>query len=113
MFQMSIIRRRFTREFKLKVVQAYESGVSVAELTRRYDIHANLVYKWRQEYVNNPQGAFRGTVSESDPSQTTDQRIGELERMIGRLTVENDFLKKALQHAKSILMKDPPPNIKE
>jgi transposase len=110
---MSIIRKRFTREFKLKVVREYESGVSVAELTRQYDIHANLVYKWRQEYANNPQGAFRGTVSESDPSQTTDQRIGELERMIGRLTVENDFLKKALQHAKSILTKDPPLNIKE
>jgi hypothetical protein len=35
--------------------------------------------------------------------QTAEQRVAELERMIGRLTVENDFLKKALQHAKSIL----------
>jgi transposase len=100
---MSITRKRFTREFKLKVVRAYDSGVSVAELTRQYDIHANLVYKWSQEYRNNPQGAFRGTASEADPSQTTEQRIAELERMIRRLTVENDFLKKALQHAKIIL----------
>ena len=103
---MMITRKRFTREFKLKIVQAYESGVSVAELTRQYDIHANLVYKWRQEYQNNPQGAFRGTASETDPSQTPDQRVAELERMIGRLTIENDFLKKALHHAKSILVKN-------
>jgi len=100
---MSISRRRFTREFKLQVVRAFESGVTVAELTRQFDIHANLVYKWSQEFQNNPEGAFRGTASEVDPSQTNEQRIGELERIIGRLTVENDFLKKALRHAKTIL----------
>lgn len=99
---MSVTRKRFTKEFKLTVVRAYASGVSVAELTRRYDIHANLVYRWNQEYRNNPEGAFHGTASAMDPSQTTEQRIAELERMIGRLTVENDFLKKALQHAKTI-----------
>ena len=100
---MPIARRRFTREFKLKIVRTYESGVSVAELTRQYDIHANLVYKWTQEFRNNPAGAFRGTASEIDPSRTTEQRIAELERMIGRLTIENDFLKKALVRAKSVL----------
>lgn len=100
---MPIARRRFTREFKLKIVRTYESGVSVAELTRQYDIHANLVYKWAQEFRNNPTGAFRGTASETDPSQTTEQRIAELERMVGRLTLENDFLKKALVHAKNNL----------
>jgi len=98
-----IARRRFTREYKLKVVRTYESGASVAEVTRQYDIHANLVYKWTQEFRNNPTGAFRGTASETDPSQTAEQRIAELERMIGRLTIENDFLKKALVHAKNIL----------
>ena len=100
---MSITRRRFTREFKLQIVRVFESGVSVAELTRQFDIHANLVYKWSQEYRNNRTGAFRGTASESDVPQQTEQRIAELERIIGRLTVENDFLKKALQHAKTIL----------
>ena len=100
---MGITRKRFTREFKLKVVRAYESGTSVAELTRQFDIHANLVYKWTQEYRNNPAGAFHGTASETDTVQTAEQRVAELERIIGRLTVENDFLKKALQHARNIL----------
>lgn len=100
---MSVTRRRFTREFKLQVVRAFETGVSVAELTRQYDIHGNLVYKWSQEYHNNPTGAFRGTVSENDVPQQAEQRIAELERALGRMTVENDFLKKALRHAESIL----------
>lgn len=52
---MAVSRRRFTREFKLHVVRAFESGVSVAELTRQFDLHANLVYKWTQEYQNNPE----------------------------------------------------------
>ena len=96
-------RKRFTREFKLRVIRAYTSGVPVAELTRQFDIRSNLVYRWNQEYQNNPGSAFHGTISETEPSQTTEQRIADLERMIGRLTVENDFLKKALQHAKAIL----------
>jgi len=101
---MTIIRKRFTREFKLQVIRAYESGVSVAALTRQFDIHANLVYKWSQEYRNNPTGAFHGTASATELPQQADQRVAELERIIGRLTVENDFLKKALQHAKNILV---------
>jgi transposase len=100
---MSVTRKRFTREFKLQVVRAFESGVSVGELTRQFDLHANLVYTWTQEYRNNPTGAFHGTASAGEVPQQAEQRVAELERIIGRLTVENDFLKKALQHAKSIL----------
>jgi len=101
-------RRKYTREFKVKVVQAYESGKSVAELTREYDLHANLVYKWAQEYRNNPTGSFRGSVSGSGDSAGQEGRISELEQMIGRLTMEVDFLKKALKHAESALVaKDP------
>lgn len=101
-------RKRFSREFKLKIAQAYESGVSVGELTRQNDVHANLIYKWAREYRTNPEEAFRGSGSTTDNGQAAEQRIAELERVIGRLTVENDFLKRALQHAKSILANSPP-----
>ena len=97
-------RRKYTREFKLNVVQAYESGKSVGELTREHDIHANLVYKWTQEYRNNPTGSFRGSVNGSGDGTAQERRISELEQMIGRLTMEADFLKKALKHAESVLV---------
>lgn len=100
---MSVTRKRFTREFKLQVIRAFESGTTVSELTRQFDIHPNLVYKWSQEYRNNPSGAFHGTASAGEVPQQAEQRVAELERIIGRLTVENDFLKKALLHAKNIL----------
>lgn len=100
---MSGQRKRFTRDFKFQVVRAYDSGVSVAELTRRFEIHSNIIYRWTREYRNNPQGAFKGSGNNTEVTKEVEQKIAELERMIGRLTVENDFLKKALQHAKNVL----------
>ena len=97
-------RRKYTREFKVNVAQAYESGKSVAELTREYDIHANLIYKWAQEYRNNATGSFRGSMNGSGDSTVQERRISELEQMIGRLTMEVEFLKKTLKHAETALI---------
>mgnify|MGYP001614569161 CR=1 FL=1 len=97
---MSTTRRRFTKDFKLTVVREFTAGTSAAELIRKHDIHANLVYKWTQEYRLNPSGAFRSASDvQCEPGEVT--RLAELERMIGRLTMENDFLKKALKYAET------------
>ena len=97
---MSKARRKFSRDFKVKVVQAYDSGVSAVELSRQFEIHPNVIYGWSREYRQDPATAFQSDQSES--SKDHEQRIAELERMIGRLSMENDFLKKALSHAKNI-----------
>jgi hypothetical protein len=47
-----------------------------------------------------------------DVAQGHDQRIAELERMVGRLSLENDFLKKALSHAKNISLTPKPGSTK-
>jgi transposase len=98
---MSRERRRFSREFKIKVVQAYESGVSAVELSRQFEIHPNVIYGWSREYRKDPNQAFLSHGQDGLESQ--DRRIAELERLVGRLSLENDFLKKALSHAKNIL----------
>ncbi len=101
-------RRKFSREFKIKVVEAYESGVSGVELSRQFEIHPNVIYAWSREYRQDPAHAFQSGADQNDPSQADEQRVAELERMIGRLALENEFLKKALTHAKSILSKNKP-----
>jgi len=106
---MTIARRRFTKEFKLNVVRDFTTGISAAELIRKYDIHANLVYKWTQEFRLNPSGAFRSAVGSEQPVSDV-QRIAELEQMIGRLTMENEFLKKALRHTETMLTDNKPKN---
>lgn len=86
-------RRRFTREIKMAAVRMLESGHSVASVARTYEVEPGLLHRWRQEYRNNPVGAFPG-VGRAVPVLG---READLERMVGRLTMEVDFLKKLLQ----------------
>ncbi len=105
---MSKERKKFSREFKIKVVEAYASGVSAVELSRQFEIHPNVIYSWSREYRLDPAKAFLSVKDQESSSGANEQRVAELERMIGRLALENDFLKKALSHAKSISSKNNP-----
>jgi transposase len=109
---MSKERKQFSRDFKIKVVLAYESGVPAVELSRQFEIHPNVIYHWSREYRKNPDGAFLSSAQEGSPTDAAERRIAELERMLGRLTLENDFLKKALSSAKDVLAKGKPGSTK-
>jgi len=91
---MSKDRRKFTREFKIKVVEAYRSGQTAIELSRQFELHPNVIYEWDKQYPADPEHAFGAQRRTSGPSKVQDDRIAELERMVGRLSLENDFLKK-------------------
>lgn len=83
-------RRKFTRDFKLTVLQQVDAGKRVAEVARMYEIEPQMIFRWHREAEADPQRAFtRG-------KKPGESREAELERMIGQLTVENAFLKKAL-----------------
>jgi len=87
-------RRRFTATFKRQVVEELLSETStLAQLSRRYDISSGLILHWKKRYEEG--GLVEG------PSQTEKEllaRNAELERMVGRLTMENDLLKKAVEY---------------
>jgi transposase-like protein len=89
-------RRTFTPEFKLETVLDMVRGEkSVAQICRERDITESLLYKWRDAFFERAPGIFadhRKTASGSDP-QT--ERIAELERLVGRQTMEIEVLKKA------------------
>jgi transposase len=91
---MALKRRRFTREFKLQVLREIEAGKSIAQAAREHELHPNLITRWRSLQSEYAQDAFAGN---GNPYKQ-EARIAELERMVGRLTLENDFLKKALSH---------------
>ena len=109
---MSKERRTFSRDFKIKVVEAYRSGQSAVELSRQFELHPNVIYDWDRKYREDPEHAFGTQRETSDPSKAHEDRIAELERMVGRLALENDFLKKTLAIAKNISSKDIPGNTK-
>ena len=89
---MALSRRKFSAELKLRAVRQVETGASTAAVARRHEIHPTLLTKWRQQLRRDPERAFRADKSNPDE----EARIGELERMIGQLTMENALLKKAL-----------------
>jgi len=84
-------RKRYSRDFKLSIMRELATGRPASELARLYDIDEGQISKWSKEYREAPHDAFMGK-----KKKTTDAaQIAHLERIIGRLHVENDILKKA------------------
>ena len=86
------LRRKFTREFKLSVVQQLGSR-SAAEICRENNIQQNLLCRWKKEYESNPCDAFQG----NGKAWKDEARIARYERLIGQLYAEIDLLKKSLE----------------
>jgi transposase-like protein len=90
---MSTKRRQFTPAFKLQVVREIEAGKPVAVAAREHQLHPNLIYRWKRKYRDGGPKAF-AAAGNSAPSD--EAKIRELERLIGQLTIENNFLKNVL-----------------
>ncbi len=87
-------QRKFTAEFKRQVIQELLSGTSTAaQLTRRYEISSGLLYHWKKQYYKN---LFSDTPNREAALQ---ERVTQLEQLVGKLTLENEFLKKAVQRS--------------
>ncbi len=84
--------RRFTQDFKRSIVeQLLSETVGPAELCRRYTISSGQLYTWKRQYADGKLNA--------EPSREAElaARVKELERLLGKVTLENEFLKKAVQ----------------
>jgi len=85
-------QRSFNLEFKRQVVEELLSGESrPAQLCRRHNISASLLYHWKKQYSR---GRFN---NEPTCEAALKDRVDKLERLVGRLTLENEFLKKGVQ----------------
>lgn len=85
-------RRKFTPEFKARVALAVlAAGQSQAEVCKAHRVLPQQVKRWREELEANAHLAFGG----GDERQELKARIAELERMVGRLTMQVEILKKA------------------
>jgi transposase len=97
---MDLSRAVYSRDLKVTAMRALDAGSSAGEIARRYQLSPKLLERWRREWRAKGESAFPGIGRRlTDPSTVDDgRRVAELERKIGQLTMENDFLKKALQH---------------
>ena len=85
-------RRNHSPAFKAKVaLLAVRGELTVAELAKKFDLHPNLITQWKTQLLENAVSAFDGSsvkIEEVD--------VDKLHAKIGQLTLENDFLEKAL-----------------
>jgi transposase len=89
-------QRGFSVEFKRQVIQELLSEESPpAQLCRRYNISSSLLYYWKKQYSR---GKFNNEPTEEAALK---DRVEKLERLVGKLTLENEFLKKGLQSSLS------------
>ena len=98
---MSKKRKQYSREFKIQLLREIESGTPVSQLSRQHEIHESLIHKWKRQYSADPQNAFSGPGRAS----TQEAKIAELERSIGKLYLENEFLKKTIDHFETMLQR--------
>jgi transposase len=85
-------RRTFTPEFKAQVVLEELTGVKdKAEICREHQLRPQVFTRWKTEFLERAPEIFA-----TQPSRGDEQaRIAELERMVGRLTMELEVAKKA------------------
>ena len=86
--------RTFTAQFKREVVEELLSRTTgPAQLCRRHNLSSGLLHNWKRQYA-------RGELNnEPTQEQALLDRINKMEQMLGELTLENEFSKKALQNA--------------
>jgi transposase len=97
---MDLARAVYNRDLKIATMRALDAGSTTGEIARKYQLSPKLLERWRGEWRAKGEAAFPGTGRRGVdlPALDDARRISDLERKIGQLTMENDFLKKALQH---------------
>jgi transposase len=87
-------RRHFKPELKARIVtQALTGQKTAAQLCREHQISESLLARWKQQLLEQAALVF-----ESSAAATAEaERVAELERLVGRLTMELEIAKKASQ----------------
>lgn len=90
--------RRFSREFKMQIVDSILKGAVASQVAKTNGLHPEVVRKWLRDFKVYQKEAFAGR----GKAYTDNAKIGELERQLGQMAAENLVLKKALQRIKDL-----------
>ena len=94
--RMTRVRKTHGEGFKFKVALAALKGDrTLGELSREYAISVGAIQKWREQLEGGGKSLF---ADKRRRSGTADERtVAKLHEKVGELTMERDFLKKALE----------------
>jgi transposase len=92
-------RRRWSAEEKAAIVQeTYAPGMSVSLVARRHGVAPNQLFTWRRLYASgalSAVGAGEEVVAASE-YRALQHQVRELQRLLGKKTLENEILREAL-----------------
>lgn len=87
------MRKSFSAEFMAKVaLEAIKEEKRIAEISSRYEVHRTQIMNWRKRALEGIKEIFNGRREKA--SENKEKQIDELYRQIGKLKVENEWLKK-------------------
>ena len=108
-------RRRFSREFKMRVIERLEAGESGTALALELSIKRTIIYRWRDLWRHGGTAALRGKPGPRTKAEALElerarggaarandlgearRQIAELQRKVGQQQVDLDFFKQALR----------------
>ncbi len=86
-------RRRFSAVERAKIaLVAIKGEMTITEIVSKYSVHATQVSLWKKQAIAQLPEAFSGKQKQVDAEHAS--VLSELYEQIGRLKVENEFLKK-------------------
>lgn len=91
---MKNTRKKYPADFKTKVVlEALKEQQTVSELSLKYGVHSTQIQTWKRHFLANATAPFQEGKQQQDD---TEAKLSKLYEQIGKLQVENEFLKKRL-----------------
>ena len=103
-------RRVFSEEYQRELVRLFEAGkFSVHHLARLYGIQNSVIYRWIYKYSQFNERGYRVIEMKESSSaklKAMEQRIKELEKIVGQKQIKIDFLEEMIDVAKEELKID-------
>jgi len=103
-------QRKYSEDFKRSIVQDFESGkFSVVQLERLHNISNQSIYNWIYKFSHSNEHGQRIVEMKDSSTQklkALEQRVKELEQVVGRKQIEIDYLEKMIDIAKEELQID-------
>lgn len=89
-----MVNKKHATETKKKIaLETVKEQKTISQIAKEYQVHPAQVNTWKKQLVENAANLFG---AQSGKCKDSDSEIEALERKVGRLTMENDFLKKKL-----------------
>ena len=93
---MKAKRRKFSGAFKAQVaIEALKERETMAELSKRFEVHPNMISKWKSEFIERSAEIFENAA----PQESFEAERAKLYAKIGQLEMDRDYLKKNSRRA--------------